>query len=681
MTSEGIGKKERPKTVRLHGGTRVTKPQGRIIHGDCIKELSKLDAGSVDLAFADPPFNIGYDYDEYHDKRSCEDYVGWSREWISGVIRVLKPNGTFWLAIGDEYAAELKVLATRELGLTCRSWVIWYYTFGVHCKYKFARSHAHLFYFVKDEKNFTFHTDDIRVPSARQLVYGDKRANPKGRMPDDTWIIAPANPRTKGQRDEGTKGPRDQERNNGDGANDNDPYRDRKGAARAPRPVAQHGVGGGSSIDNPLQAGLPESTIDGGWILRPQDLPDGFTPDGDTWYFPRVCGTFKQRQGFHGCQMPEQLLGRIIKACSNKGDLVLDPFAGSGTTPAAAKKLSRRYLGIELSKQYVTESASRLSRIKPGDPLDGVEDPLTSVVNTANGVIRTPDGKRIKRNDSARGFARSKHSEMDDIAPAVIEAFRAVHRGYSTDWLLADKELNAEFVENCRRLSISGGPRDWNARLLTLRKTKKLGRVSVQRAPRLDGKKLRECEFASEISLSELREALNMTLDRILCDPQLAERFDVLADEISPGFPSVYYRWAALGLRKEAAHARKYALRFSSELENVSLVRPQSVGDLSPDDIPEHAGVYLLLSPDSSMRQRTALYVGETQCLRTWVRATTETGTFDAVPFRGAGGKRILYRHARRRVDDHPERRGLQAHLTGKYHAIWNYQELDVTAA
>ena len=89
---------------------------------------------------------------------------------------------------------------------------------------------------------------------------------------------------------------------------------------------------------------LPDDT----WILRPQDLPDGFRPDEDTWYFPRVCGTFKERAGWHGCQMPEQLLGRIIRACSNEGELVLDPFAGSGTTLAVAKKLGRRFLGFEL---------------------------------------------------------------------------------------------------------------------------------------------------------------------------------------------------------------------------------------------------------------------------------------------------------------------------------------------
>ena len=324
----------------------------RIIQGDCVEQLGRLEAGAVDLAFADPPFNIGYDYDEYDDRKPADVYLDWSREWISGVIRTLKPDGAFWLAIGDEYAAELKVMATRELGLTCRSWVVWYYTFGVHCKLKFTRSHAHMFHFVKDPKRFTFNADEIRVPSARQLVYGDRRANAKGRVPDDTWMVAPtASPLTKG------------------------------------------GIEGGPSNGADDVHYVPSSS----WILRPQDIPESFTADSDTWYFPRVCGTFKERKGFHGCQMPEQLLGRIIRACSNEGETVLDPFAGSGTTLAVAKKLGRDYLGFELSKQYATESLARLRRIKPGDPLDGAANPLATAPTTANGTIRTADGTRVKK--------------------------------------------------------------------------------------------------------------------------------------------------------------------------------------------------------------------------------------------------------------------------------------------
>ena len=300
----------------------MTLTASRVYQRDCLNGLARLAPASVDLAFADPPFNIGYDYDEYDDRRDAAACLDWSRQWMAAVKRVLKPAGAFWLAIGDEYAAELKLIATGELELTCRSWVIWYYTFGVNCKKKFTRSHAHLFHFVMDRKRFTFNDAGIRVPSARQLVYADRRAHPTGRIPDDTWI------------------------------------------------------------------------------LRPQDVPDGFRADSDTWFFSRVCGTFKERKGWHGCQMPEQLLGRIIRVSSNPGELVLDPFSGSGTTLAVAKKLGRDWIGFELSKGYARQAEARLKKIRKGDPLDGAENALTSAPPTHLGKKRET-GSQVRRRSKA----------------------------------------------------------------------------------------------------------------------------------------------------------------------------------------------------------------------------------------------------------------------------------------
>src|SRR5262245_34990246 len=150
-----------------------------------------MEAESVDLAFADPPFNIGYDFDVYHDRCAADQYVEWTRTWGRAIHRVLKPAGTFWLAIGDDFAAELKLVFQKDLGFHCRSWVVWYYTFGVNCTKKFSRSHTHLFHFVKNRKKFTFNGQDptVRVPSARQTTYADGRANHDGRLPDDTWIL------------------------------------------------------------------------------------------------------------------------------------------------------------------------------------------------------------------------------------------------------------------------------------------------------------------------------------------------------------------------------------------------------------------------------------------------------------------------------------------------------------
>jgi site-specific DNA-methyltransferase (adenine-specific) len=242
-----------------------------IRQGDCIEILNDLveTHGPVaDLAFADPPFNIGYKYDVYEDTRQYDEYYQWTHDWMQAASNLLKPTGSFWVAIGDEYAAEVRMIG-RELGLTLRNWVIWHYTFGQNTKAKFARSHAHLFYFVKEPTAFTFNDDAVRVFSDRQRVYRDKRANPKGKIPDDVWNE-----------------------------------------------------------------------------------------------FPRVCGTYAEREGWHPCQMPTVLLDRIVRACSNVGELVVDPFAGSGTTLVSARRAGRRWLGTDVSETYVTEGNRRLDETR-----------------------------------------------------------------------------------------------------------------------------------------------------------------------------------------------------------------------------------------------------------------------------------------------------------------------------
>jgi site-specific DNA-methyltransferase (adenine-specific) len=253
-----------------------------IWQGDCVELLGRVPVGSVDLVFADPPFNIGYEYDRYNDRRSKADYLTWTESWLAAVRRVLSPTGSVFVAIGDEYAAEHKI-RLDALGLTLRNWIVWHYTFGVNCQRKFNRSHAHILYYVANPKRFTFNADAIRVPSARQTTYADRRANPVGKVPDDTWI------------------------------------------------------------------------------LRPQEDERMFAADSDTWHVPRVCGTFKER-GEHPCQMPEAVLERIIRVASQPGELVLDPFSGSFTTCAVAARLDRRYLGIDLSPDYVAAGRERLAR-------------------------------------------------------------------------------------------------------------------------------------------------------------------------------------------------------------------------------------------------------------------------------------------------------------------------------
>ncbi|MBC8065860.1 MAG: site-specific DNA-methyltransferase, partial [Chlorobia bacterium] len=118
-------------------------PLDQIVTGDCVAKMNGMPAGSVDLVFADPPFNIGYLYSSYDDEKTCDEYLAFSEKWMKAVHRVLKPSGSFFLAIGDEYAADLTVIARRKLGFNMRNWIIWHYTFGQQTKKMFAKSHTH----------------------------------------------------------------------------------------------------------------------------------------------------------------------------------------------------------------------------------------------------------------------------------------------------------------------------------------------------------------------------------------------------------------------------------------------------------------------------------------------------------------------------------------------------------
>jgi site-specific DNA-methyltransferase (adenine-specific) len=159
----------------------------QILCGDCVEILRKAREPFADLVFADPPFNIGYKYDKYHDCKASGKYLAWTRDWIGECVRVLQPHGSIYIAIGDEYAAHIKLILEDEHRLTLRNWIIWHYTFGQQLKTKFARAHTHILYFVKDAKRFTFNHDLVRVISDRQKKYRDSRAYPAGKIPDDVW--------------------------------------------------------------------------------------------------------------------------------------------------------------------------------------------------------------------------------------------------------------------------------------------------------------------------------------------------------------------------------------------------------------------------------------------------------------------------------------------------------------
>lgn len=243
------------------------KADWQIIRGDCRAHLGIKDKAR--LIFADPPYNIGVDYGDGADadKLSHEEFIQFCSEWIAVCHARLTDDGSLWVLIGDEYAAEMGCLL-RQHEFHRRAWIKWYETFGVNQANNFNRCSRHLFYCVKNQRQFVFNADAVNRPSDRQTKYNDARANPAGKIWDDVWQI------------------------------------------------------------------------------------------------PRLVGTAKERIPDFPTQLPLDLLRPIIGCASDPGDLVLDPFNGSGTTGHVCIELGRRYIGIEKSERFHELAIQRLKGVR-----------------------------------------------------------------------------------------------------------------------------------------------------------------------------------------------------------------------------------------------------------------------------------------------------------------------------
>jgi site-specific DNA-methyltransferase (adenine-specific) len=252
---------------------RLDNPSTEIYVGDCREALNALPDRSVDLIFADPPFNWDVPYGEWDDGRPRQEYIAFTHEWLDACMRVLNDHGSFWVNIPDDTAAEI-VVHLKQRGLLMINWCIWHFRFGQYRVGNFIVSKVHALYFARHPENRLWNPDAVLEPSDRAAVYDD--------------------PRTHETRQPGLRVPL------------------------------------------------------------------------DVWYGPnwgRIQGNNRERRKNHQNQIPEVYLERVIRACSNERQLVLDPFLGSGTTCTVARALGRRSIGIEYSNR---NAASAFERIQAG---------------------------------------------------------------------------------------------------------------------------------------------------------------------------------------------------------------------------------------------------------------------------------------------------------------------------
>lgn len=233
------------------------------ICGDSLAVLKTMKDKSVDLIFADPPYNL---HKDFGNKSDCwdneEDFIAWNISIIDECMRVLKDNGTMYLMSATQFMPYFDIHVSKKYHMISR--IIWHYdSSGKQATKRFGSLYEPILMFTKGKKSkYTFNSDDIKEATKTGFVRGliDYRANP-------------------------------------------------------PKPYSMYKV------------------------------------PGNACYFPRV--RFRQEQyESHPSQKPEELLERIVKASSNAGDLVLDPFAGAFTTCTVAKRLKRKSFGIDCNKEY-----------------------------------------------------------------------------------------------------------------------------------------------------------------------------------------------------------------------------------------------------------------------------------------------------------------------------------------
>lgn len=283
--------------------------------GNAAELLKTLETESIDLIVADTPYNLGKDYGNNHDLKGFEEYILFTREWLSEAKRVLKPEGSIYVFMGVRFISYLYDIMDRDLKLFFNSWIVWHYTQGMGKTKGFSPRHDDILVFNKG-KNFTFNLDDIRVP---QKFY--------------------------------------RERNNMRGAN-----------------------------------------------------------PGDVWQFSHVHYSNPNRQN-HPTQKPEGIIERIVLASSNKGDIVLDPFSGSGTTLRVCQQLGRKAIGFELNPEYVAMTEQRLS--EPFSGFDSVDPRMERVPND----LRREDIRKEYLQNHIKWFLKNHESAIEIFKKSVKEKY------------------------------------------------------------------------------------------------------------------------------------------------------------------------------------------------------------------------------------------------------------------
>lgn len=155
----------------------------KLLLGDAINELKTIEENSIDLIIADPPYNLSKNYKATNDNMEFDEFINFSRSWLSESKRVLKPGGTIYVFMGMRLISYTHMIMEKELGLEFQNWITWHYTQGLGKKKNFSSRHDDILMFTKPGAEPTFNLDDIRVPQK----YYRSINNMRGANPGNVW--------------------------------------------------------------------------------------------------------------------------------------------------------------------------------------------------------------------------------------------------------------------------------------------------------------------------------------------------------------------------------------------------------------------------------------------------------------------------------------------------------------
>ena len=329
--------------------------------GDCLDVMADMDVGSADLIYADPPFGTGKDWGDFDDRwDSMQDFVGWLRARMEQCRRILKSTGSIYLHCDPTASHYIKVMMDGVFGYkNFRNEIVWKRATSRKIDAnRFGNVHDVILFYSKTD-SYCWNTVYLEYDSdyLKKMYNRDDR---DGRGPYTVSDLTQAG-WTGGESGMSWRGISMQERNKhwitptgkglGDWIVENAiPYfREIKGTLARLDALDEHNIiywpKGGTGMPR-LKRYLSSA--------RGSAVTDLFEDVGP------VQGSAKERTGYP-TQKPLALLDRIIKASSNTGDVVLDPFCGSGTSLVSAFRNGRQYIGIDNNPDAVALAEGRMS--------------------------------------------------------------------------------------------------------------------------------------------------------------------------------------------------------------------------------------------------------------------------------------------------------------------------------